>query len=100
MIFETVRSHLNHECKIMPYDVCMKTIQANPELRQRETQLPTLTFIQYVQFEIMKQSKENVLDCGEKTCEATVHFEEKKGVKTKLIIITAALTELHNMSIK
>lgn len=48
----------------MPYDVCMKTIQANPELRQRETQLPTLTFIQYVQFEIMKQSKENVLDCG------------------------------------
>lgn len=87
----------------MPYDVCMKTIQANPELRQREIQLPTLTFthtIQYVQFEIMKQSKENVLDCGEKTCEATVHFEEKKGGTTKLIIITAALTELHNMSIK
>lgn len=68
----------------MPYDVCMKTIQANPELRQRETQLPTLTFIQYVQFEIMKQSKENVLDCGEKTCEETVHFEEKKGGKNKV----------------
>lgn len=48
----------------------------------------------------MKQSKENVLDCGEKMREATVHFEEKKGGTTKLIIITAALTELHNMSIK
>lgn len=69
----------------------------------------------------MKQLKEKVLDFGQKTHEATVHSELKKigerliiqltqelkkksnnflSTTAKLIIIIAALNELHNMSIK